>query len=149
MGLACVYHGFTKWMTGLHSDSWGAVVQAVVFPGLRMWDEVSFSPPINRTVCTSVFFFTEKCALCWIAYQLFQTRNVKVLKLPVVLKTDVLFSLTCCGHRARCFTNSPLLEYKLEASEVIVEVSVRSSAEIETTLKKIWIPSKAIFPYSS
>lgn len=106
-------------------------------------------PPINRTVCTSVFFFTEKCALCWIAHQLFQTRNVKVLKLPVVLKTDVLFSLTCCGHRARCFTNSPLLEYKLEASEVIVEVSVRSSAEIETTLKKIWIPSKAIFPYSS
>lgn len=105
--------------------------------------------PINRTVCTSVFFFTEKCALCWIAHQLFQTRNVKVLKLPVVLKTDVLFSLTCCGHRARCFTNSPLLEYKLEASEVIVEVSVRSSAEIETTLKKIWIPSKAIFPYSS
>lgn len=78
------------------------MVQAVVFPGLRMWDEVSFSP-INRTVCTSVFFFTEKCALCWIAYQLFQTRNVKVLKLTGGFKDRCPLQLNLLWSQSQMF----------------------------------------------
>lgn len=63
MGLACVYHGFTKWMTGLRSDSRGAVVQAVVFPGLRMWDEISFFPPSTEQYA-AVYFSLQKNLHC-------------------------------------------------------------------------------------
>lgn len=50
-------------MTGLRSDSRGAVVQAVVFPGLRMWDEISFFSPSTEQYA-AVYFSLQKNLHC-------------------------------------------------------------------------------------